>query len=189
MTMSLHSRKWKMPIKKIVDYLDCKFIEIFPYSDERGYFYESFNEEIAEISGFNPKQESISKSKNSVIRGLHMQNNPPVSKMVRVLQGKIEDVIVDCRPESSTFGQHKKFEIGEDSLGWLFIPGGYSHGFEVISDFAIVNYMFSEKYNPINETTISVFDPDLGIKWKTPRSEAILSKKDNNGINLRDVLR
>ena len=60
MTMSLHSRKWKMPIKKIVDYLDCKFIEIFPYSDERGYFYESFNEEIAEISGFNPKQESIS---------------------------------------------------------------------------------------------------------------------------------
>ena len=118
-----------------------------------------------------------------------MQNNPPVSKMVRVLQGKIEDVIVDCRPESSTFGQHKKFEIGEDSLGWLFIPGGYSHGFEVISDFAIVNYMFSEKYNPINETTISVFDPDLGIKWKTPRSEAILSKKDNNGINLRDVLR
>lgn len=187
MIMLLHFQEFLVPIESISSYLDCAFIKFSPIHDERGYFYESLNDEIFNLVNFFPRQESISKSRNSVIRGLHMQNSPPVSKLVRVLSGEINDVIVDCRPDSSTFGRHAKIRLSADIPGWMFIPGGYSHGFEVLSDFAIVNYLVSEKYNPDHESTVYALDPDLGIEWETPKEKMIMSKKDSIAKRLSEI--
>jgi len=178
-----------MPIESVSCHMDCRFIKISPVHDERGYLYESFNDQIQDIVKFSPKQEIISKSSRSVVRGLHMQNRPLVSKMVRVLQGEINDVVVDCRPESPDFGKHFMISLTSDNFGWFFIPGGYAHGFEVVSDFAIVNYFFSEKYNPKLESTIFAYDPDLNIKWETSKEKSIMSPKDKFSKNLRDLIK
>lgn len=189
MIMLLHFQEFPVPIDSIIDLIDCKFIKFLPIHDERGYFYESLNDEIFDLVKFFPKQESISKSIKSVVRGLHMQNSPPVSKLVRVLTGEINDVVVDCRPDSSTFGRHAKIKLSSDIPGWLFVPGGYSHGFEVLSDHAVVNYLVSEKYNPDYESTFYVLDPNLGIDWETPKDKMVMSKKDRFAKTLREVLK
>lgn len=178
-----------MPIESISSHLDCRFIKFSPIFDERGYFYESLNDQIFDIAGFYPKQENISKSKKSVVRGLHKQDGPPVSKLIRVIHGEINDVAVDCRKDSPTFGKHVMIRLSSDVPGWFLVPGGYAHGFETISDIAIVNYLVSEKYSPALESSFFAYDPDLKIGWETAENQSIMSPKDKSAKKLREFIK
>jgi len=168
-------------------HLDCKLIRFNPLYDSRGYFYESFNDEISKIIGFWPRQENISKSEKSVIRGLHMQHSPSTAKLIRVVSGKIRDVAVDCRRSSPTYGKHVYVDLDDSFPHWFLIPEGYLHGFGVLSDNAIVNYLVSAPYSPGGEISVNPFSKSLGIDWKISRGESLQSEKDRNSIEFEDI--
>jgi len=155
------------------------------FSDDRGHFYESFNHKIFhELTGVNIMQflqDNESKSKNNVLRGLHFQKWPyEQSKLVRVIKGKVLDVVVDIRRDSSTFGQHFSIELSEDNKLQLFIPIGFAHGFRSLEDDTIFSYKCSYYYNKRSEDGLDPFDKDLGIKWGVvPPTPLILSEKDS----------
>lgn len=158
-------------------------IEPIVYSDERGYFMESFNGETFRKAGisFTPVQDNESKSVKGVIRGLHYQLRPyDQSKLIRVIEGKILDVVLDIRKTSKTFGSWISFELDSKNKKQLFIPRGFAHGFSVLSDIAVIQYKCDNYYRQSYERGISLSDPALGIDWKTDLSMAIISTKDNS---------
>ena len=153
--------------------------KVFP--DERGYFFESYNQrEIKkEIIGFKPVQDNESKSSKGVIRGLHYQLNPHAqSKLIRVVEGKIFDVAVDLRKDSATYKQWFGKVIDSETKTQLFIPKGFAHGFSVLSDYAIIQYKVDNFYNKKSERGIRFDDPELNIDWKIEGISPIFSEKD-----------
>jgi len=149
--------------------------------DNRGYFFESFNQAKFENNGLNYtwKQDNESKSARRVIRGLHYQLNPHAqAKLVRVLAGKIFDVAVDIRKKSSTFGKWFGVELSSENKTQLLIPEGFAHGFSVLSEVAVVFYKCNELYNPHLERGIHFKDPTLNIEWNITVEKAIISPKD-----------
>ncbi|MFO7620001.1 MAG: dTDP-4-dehydrorhamnose 3,5-epimerase [Bacteroidales bacterium] len=160
------------------------------YADNRGYFFESFNQKIYSESGlpFTPVQDNESKSSGGVIRGLHYQLKPfDQAKLIRVIEGKILDVALDLRKSSPTFGKWYGIQLDSESKTQLFIPRGFAHGFSVISDKAIILYKCDNFYNPAFERGISVNDPFLAIDWKTEPSERIISGKDQGNPLFREA--
>ena len=156
-------------------------IEPTVFGDSRGYFMESFSQRkfLDIIGDINFVQENESKSKYGVIRGLHFQNEPySQSKLVRVVKGRVLDVVVDIRPESPTYGHHLAIELSEENKQQLFIPKGFAHGFSVLSSEAIFQYKCDNYYNPESEGAIIWNDPQLNIDWKIPKKDIILSEKD-----------
>ena len=151
------------------------------FSDSRGYFFESYSKRsLDEILGdINFVQDNESCSIKGVIRGLHFQK-PPISqaKLVRCMKGCVKDVAVDLRKGSPTFGKYIEVILSEQNKRQLFIPHGFAHGFEVLSDNAIFLYKCDQYYHPESEAGINLFDPELNINWTTERSDAILSEKD-----------
>ena len=165
-------------------------IEPTIYGDERGYFFESFNEErfLNEV-GVNTRfvQDNESKSKRGVLRGLHFQKPPYAqSKLVRVVKGRVLDVAVDIRRGSPTYGKYVAVELTEDNHRQLFLPRGMAHGFVVLSDEAIFQYKCDEFYHPEADAGISILDESLGIDWRIPTDKAILSDKDTRHGMLAD---
>ena len=151
------------------------------FKDNRGYFFEAYNEQIFNEAGINLKfvQDNQSMSSYGVIRGLHYQLNPfAQSKLVRVLQGKILDVAVDLRKGSATYGDHFSVELSSDNQKQLFIPAGFAHGFSVLSETAIVLYKCDQFYNKESEGGIRFNDPTLSIEWGIPSGKEIISEKD-----------
>jgi dTDP-4-dehydrorhamnose 3,5-epimerase len=151
------------------------------YTDTRGYFFESFNHVNFHESGisFNPVQDNESKSSKGVIRGLHYQLNPfPQSKLIRVVIGKIFDVVLDIRKDSLTFGKWFGIELDSDTKDQLLIPHGFAHGFSVLSDIAVIQYKCDSIYNPKYERGINVNDPQLDIYWKLGAVTPLISDKD-----------
>jgi len=156
-------------------------IEPRVFLDDRGYFFESYQEEEYKKYGINVKfvQDNESKSNYGVLRGLHYQVEPKgMSKLLRVISGKILDVVVDIRKSSSTFGHHYKIVLSEENKKQLFIPKGFAHGFVILSKTAIVCYKCDEFYSKEYETGILWNDPTLAIDWKLESTELILSEKD-----------
>ena len=152
------------------------------FKDERGYFFESFNQREFEekICKTTFVQDNESKSGYSVIRGLHYQKPPfAQSKLVRVIKGAVLDVAVDIRKGSPTFGQHVAVELTEENHRQFFIPRGFAHGFSVLSEEVIFQYKCDEFYHPEAEGAIAWNDTELGIDWKIPRDKVILSEKDS----------
>ena len=151
------------------------------YSDERGYFFESFNEKK-----FNEKfpyikfcQDNESKSSYGVLRGLHYQIPPKAqTKLVRVIKGKVLDVAVDIRKGSSSFGKYFSIELSEENKKQLLIPRGFAHGFVVLSEDAIVSYKVDNFYDQKLDRGINYNDKELGIDWRINNSKLILSTKD-----------
>ncbi len=151
------------------------------FGDERGYFFESFSQRK-----FNKNvrpivfvQDNESKSTYGVMRGLHFQNPPfAQSKLVRCVKGSVLDVALDIRKGSTTYGQHVAVELTEDNHRQLFIPKGFAHGFAVLSETAIFQYKCDEFYHPESDSGINILDNSLGINWKIPKEEAVLSNKD-----------
>lgn len=165
-------------------------IEPVVHSDSRGYFLESYNSEVFRKEGisFVPVQDNESKSSRGVIRGLHYQLRPfDQAKLIRVIDGKILDVVLDIRKTSATFGKWFAIELDSENKKQLFIPKGFAHGFSVQSNFAIIQYKCDNLYTPDCERGISVNDPAFGIDWKTDSSIAIISEKDLKNPLFKDA--
>ncbi len=151
------------------------------FSDERGYFYESFSQREFEqkVCQTTFVQDNQSKSSYGVLRGLHLQRPPYAqSKLVRVVSGEVLDVAVDIRKGSPTYGQHVAVELSDENHRQLFIPRGFAHGFVVLSKEVVFQYKCDNFYSKESEMSIAWDDSDLGIDWGIEPSEAILSQKD-----------
>ena len=150
--------------------------------DERGAFMESFNKrEVENLLGRKIAfcQDNQTVSKKGVLIGLHYQL-PPFSqtKLVRVIQGKVLDVVVDIRKGSPTFGHHFSCELSAENQVELYIPRGFAHGFITLSDTSIFSYKVAQYYHPQNEGSIAPDDPSLAIDWQLAKEEWIQSEKD-----------
>jgi len=167
---------------------DCILFTSKKYIDERGFFAETFRENIFKKRlGENIKfvQENISYSNRNVLRGLHIQLQNQQGKLIRVVKGKIFDVGVDLRKNSSTFGKSISVELSDECATQFWLPPGFAHGFCVLSDFAVVEYKCTEYYDSENEITLMWNDPILQIDW--PNQNFIISQKDNEGMTLKDL--
>lgn len=151
------------------------------YSDKRGYFSERFNKyELENKIGtkLNFFQDNLSLSKRGVLRGMHFQFPKPQAKLVSVCYGKIQDVALDIRKNSPTYGKYFSIILSSSNNTQILIPKGFAHGFLVLSDFAIVNYKVNYRYIPENQKTILFNDKKFNIKWHKNIKKIILSKKD-----------
>ena len=164
---------------------DVKILEPRVFEDDRGYFFEAFNKKtfLREL-GRKPDFCQINESASSkgTIRGLHLQKgNSAQAKLVRVVHGEIIDVAVDCRLDSPSCGSHVATRLSSENKRQLWVPEGFAHGFQVLSDFCILNYCVTSQYSPADEVTINCYDKDLRIGWAND-GQTLLSEKDRNGI-------
>ena len=161
---------------------DCYIIEPTVFEDERGYFYEKFNEQkFEELTGMNGHfvQDNISKSSYGVLRGVHLQKGEHAqAKLVSCLAGKVFDVAVDLREDSPTFGQWFGVELTPENKLQLYVPRGFGHGFSVLSETAIFSYKCDNFYHKESEGSVIWNDKDLNIDWKLPADKVFLSEKD-----------
>ena len=161
---------------------NCYIIEPTVFEDERGYFYEKFNEQkFEQLTGMNGHfvQDNVSKSSYGVLRGLHLQKGDMAqAKLVSCLEGRVWDVAVDLREDSPTFGQWFGVELSAENRLQFYIPRGFAHGFSVLSPTAVFAYKCDNFYNKESEGGIIWNDAELGIDWKLPMSDIILSEKD-----------
>lgn len=161
----------------------CYIIEPKIFEDERGYFFESFNQsKFNELIGsdVNFIQDNESFSSRGVLRGLHYQiGDHAQAKLVRVIKGSVLDVAVDLRKNSPSFGKHIAIELDEFNKKQLFIPRGFAHGFVVLSNTAIFSYKCDNFYNKESEGGIIFNDSELDIHWKMTEQELIISEKDS----------
>ena len=170
-----------MPFKP-TDFPGLLIFEPTVFKDPRGIFFESYNEKVFAQNGVERHfvQDNQSSSTYGVIRGLHYQLPPyDQGKLVRVLKGKILDVVVDIRKGSPTFGKSFSIELSEENRAQLFIPRGFAHGFSVLSETADVFYKCDAFYNRDSEAGIHNNDPMLAIDWKIPANDRVVSDKDN----------
>ncbi len=165
-------------------------IEPKVFEDSRGYFLESFHKERLEEHGIfnNFIQDNQSRSTFGVLRGLHFQKSPHAqAKLIRVTEGSIYDVAVDIRPESPTFARWFGLEISAVNYLQLLIPGGFAHGFSVLSQHTTVFYKCDAYYHPASESGIRFDDPDLQVDWKIDLKSAVISEKDRMLPFLKDI--
>tara|TARA_A100001015_G_C14832346_1_gene649072 strand:+ start:315 stop:881 length:567 start_codon:yes stop_codon:yes gene_type:complete len=166
----------------------CFIIENNVYSDKRGLFVETyqkkkFNEKLGISANF--VQDNFSLSKKGVLRGLHFQNKFQQGKLIRVIKGKVFDVVVDIRKNSRTFGSHFCLELNEKNNLQIWIPVGFAHGFLTLTDEAYFEYKCTDYYMKDDENTIYWNDPDLNIPW--PRDiQIITSEKDEKAKSFNE---
>lgn len=160
---------------------DLFIIEPKVFFDERGYFFESFNNKVLQNhhQSFSFVQDNHSFSKHGVLRGLHFQKGEHAqTKLVRALQGEILDVVVDIRPNSTTYLKHFSIRLSAENKTQLLVPKGFAHGFIVLSETAEVMYKCDNYYHPESEGGLRFDDPVLNIDWILSKEEMIINKKD-----------
>ena len=166
----------KTPLK------DCYIIEPTIFEDDRGYFYEKFNEKkFEELTGMNGHfvQDNISKSSYGVLRGLHLQKGEYAqAKLVSCVEGKVWDIAVDLREDSLTFGKWFGVELTDENKLQFYIPRGFAHGFVVLSETAVFAYKCDNFYNKESEGGVIWNDENLQIDWKISPKDILLSEKD-----------
>lgn len=169
----------------------CFIIEPNVFGDSRGNFFESFNAQIfKELTGLDVcfVQDNQSISQRGVLRGLHFQKRQHAqAKLVRVIKGKVLDVVVDVRPESSTYGQVFSIELSDRNNKQLFVPRGFAHGFSVLENDTIFAYKCDNYYNKESESGIIFNDADLNIDWHLDLNEIMLSDKDKKLKSLKEL--
>lgn len=166
-----------------------KIIEPQVFVDERGFFTERFQVERFKKFGIEEHfmQDNFSRSDYGVLRGLHLQHTPAQTKLVTCMRGTIQDVIVDLRKNSPTYGQHISIQLDDKKPLWLYVPKGFAHGFCVLSkEGADVMYKVDAPYNAKGEIGIHWNDPSLNIKWSI--QEPKLSPKDKQNLSLSDAI-
>ncbi len=160
----------------------CFIIEPAVFKDDRGYFFESFNEQkFTELTGQNGHfvQDNQSASSYGVVRGLHFQKGEHAqAKLVRAIAGTVLDVAVDIRPDSETYLQWVAVELSAENCRQLYVPQGFAHGFSVLTETAVFAYKCDNFYNKASEDGIRYDDPTLAIDWKIPAEKMLLSEKD-----------
>lgn len=160
---------------------DVIIIEPKVYEDGRGYFFESYNQKKFEevVGKISFVQDNESKSSKGVLRGLHFQKPPfAQAKLVRCIEGRVIDVVVDIRKESPTYGMHVSVELSAENKKQLFVPRGFAHGFLVLSNSATFTYKVDNTYAPDHDAGIRWNDKELNIQWGMKDSQIIVSKKD-----------
>ena len=171
-----------------LSFKDVLLIEPEIFNDERGFFFESFNQKtFNKLIGREVKfvQDNQSRSKKNVIRGLHFQIEKPQIKLIKVISGSIFDVVVDIRKQSKNFGKHISVELNAEDNKQLWIPEGFAHGFLVLSEIAEVQYKVSEFWDPELERSLLWSDEDLNINWPLS-SNPIISSKDQKASLIKD---
>jgi dTDP-4-dehydrorhamnose 3,5-epimerase len=167
----------------------CFIIEPTVFKDDRGYFFESFNEEkFTALTGQNGHfvQDNQSCSSYGVVRGLHFQTGEHAqAKLVRAIEGTILDVAVDLRPDSETYLKWVAIELSGTNNRQLYVPRGFAHGFSVLSDVAVIAYKCDNFYCKPAEGGIRFDDPTLAIDWKIPTDKVILSDKDKTLLPIK----
>lgn len=168
---------------------EVKIIEPKVFGDDRGFFFESYNQKQVDCAIGNRDQfvqDNHSRSSKNVLRGLHYQLKNVQGKLVRVTSGEVFDVAVDIRKSSPTFGKWVGCLLSEENKRQLWVPPGFAHAFVTLSETADFLYKTTNFYDPDSERTIRWDDPDIGIKW--PEGvEPLLSEKDQMGISLKDA--
>jgi dTDP-4-dehydrorhamnose 3,5-epimerase len=157
------------------------------YSDDRGFFLETYREEHLESQNIDVHfvQDNLSKSQRNTVRGLHYQIEQQQDKLLMVMQGTILDVAVDVRQHSPTFGKYVAMELSAENKHQMFIPKGFAHGFSVLSEEALVYYKCSDYYYPEGERGLYWNDPTLDIDWKV--TDPIISEKDQHQPRLSEI--
>ena len=169
---------------------DVLLIEPKVFGDDRGFFYESFNErEFQKATGLDLKfvQDNHSKSAKGVLRGLHYQVQQAQGKLVRVVAGEVFDVAVDIRPNSPTYGKWVGEILSVDNKRQLWVPPGLAHGFLVLTDSAEFLYKTTDYYAPVHERAIAWDDPTLAIDWPLLGKAPLLSAKDAAGAAFKSI--
>lgn len=160
----------------------CFIIQPQIFRDKRGYFIESFNQKAFKNAtglDINFVQDNESQSSKGVLRGLHFQRGEHAqSKLIRVIKGRVLDIVVDIRKDSVTFGEHFSIELSEENKTQLFVPRGFAHGFLVLEHDTIFSYKCDNFYNKASESGIIYNDKDLNINWEMPKVDLIISEKD-----------
>ena len=171
---------------------DLILIDPYVHSDDRGYFVETFRQDLfTEAVGYqvNFVQDNESKSNKGVLRGLHYQIPPYTqAKLVRANEGSVLDIVVDIRKSSPTFGQHVAIELTAENKHQIFIPQGCAHGFIVLSDSATFSYKVDNYYSTKHERGIAFDDKNLAINWRIPLKDIALSNKDKAQPSLSDAI-
>jgi len=168
---------------------DVLVIEPRVFGDERGFFYESYNEKaLVEKAGISQHfvQDNHSRSAKNVLRGLHYQIQQPQGKLVRVVVGEVFDVAVDIRRSSRTFGQWVGINLSAENKQQFWVPAGFAHGFVVLSEYAEFLYKTTDYYAPEYERCVRWDDPDIAIAWPIT-GEPVLSAKDQAGKLLQSA--
>jgi dTDP-4-dehydrorhamnose 3,5-epimerase len=168
---------------------DLLILEPRVFGDDRGFFYESYNErKWRELTGLDVRfvQDNHSRSLKGVLRGLHYQIRQTQGKLVRVVSGEVFDVAADIRRSSPTFGKWVGVHLSAENKRELWVPGGFAHGFLVLSESAEFLYKATDYYATEHERCILWNDPDLGIDWPL-EGEPVLSPKDSKGVLLKDA--
>ncbi len=163
-----------------LDIEGVKVITPFVREDRRGYFLKYYEKDVFEMLGIEgiTAEDFESYSVKGVIRGLHFQTANPQIKIVHTVYGEINDVVVDLRKGSASFGRHLKVNLSAENHKVLYIPRGFAHGFEVLSDFAVMSYKCIGEYIKGADTGLIYNSPELGIAWET--KHPIVSEKDKN---------
>ncbi|MCG9884799.1 MAG: dTDP-4-dehydrorhamnose 3,5-epimerase [Cyanobacteria bacterium] len=168
---------------------DVLLVEPQVFGDDRGFFFESFNQQkFADLTGLSLDfvQDNHSRSRRGVLRGLHYQIQQPQGKLVRAAVGEILDVAVDLRRSSPTFGQWVSARLSAENKHQLWVPAGFAHGFVVLSEVAEVLYKATAYYAPQHERSLLWNDPDLDVDWQF-EEEPLLSAKDLAGVPLQQT--
>jgi dTDP-4-dehydrorhamnose 3,5-epimerase len=150
-----------------------------PHADDRGFFSRTFDAATARSAGIDPDaflQDSQSRSRAGVVRGMHGRRGRGEAKLVRCAHGAIQDVVVDTRPESPTFGRWQSFRLDDETLHTLYIPRGFLHGFQALTDVADTCYRIDAEHDPSEDVGVRWDDPDLAIDW--PQPPTIVSERD-----------
>jgi len=162
----------------------CFIVRPKVFEDSRGYFFESFNQELFEKtigSSVNFIQDNEAMSNYGVVRGLHFQKGDfAQAKLVRVVRGSVLDVVIDYRQDSKTYLQSFSIELSAENHLQLFVPRGFAHGYSVLEDHTIFTYKCDNFYNKESEGGLNLADPKLQIDWKIPVADRIISEKDKN---------
>lgn len=159
------------------------------HKDERGYFYESYNQRFFREKGIytNFLQDNQSYSTKNVLRGLHFQTMAPQAKLVRCVVGEIYDVVVDLRKSSETYKQWFGIKLSEENKKMMFVPKGFAHGFLTLSEYAVFHYKCDELYMPTTDSGINFKDEELNIDWGMDINELIISEKDRTLPRLAEI--
>jgi dTDP-4-dehydrorhamnose 3,5-epimerase len=168
---------------------DLLIINPSVYNDDRGYFYESYNQRFFRDKGIytNFVQDNQSYSTKNVLRGLHFQTIAPQAKLVRCVVGEVYDVVVDLRKSSETYKQWYGVKLSDENKKMMFVPKGFAHGFLTLSDYAIFQYKCDELYMPTADAGVNFKDEELNIDWLVDINELIISEKDRVLPRLADI--
>jgi len=169
----------------------CVIIETRVFGDQRGYFFESFNQKQFEenVGKVQFVQDNESRSSYGVLRGLHFQHPPyNQAKLVRCIEGEVLDVAVDLRKQSSSYGKHVAVKLSDENKRQLFVPRGFAHGFVVLSKSAIFSYKVDNWYSPEHDAGLAWDDIELAIDWQIDHKAVLLSEKDKDLKKLSQII-